>query len=101
MERAMATHSSTLAWKIPQTEEPWQATVHGVAKSQTRLSDFTHFFGDGALKQSQAHSRRLGGARPGAPQLAQPCFHPVTSGAEWGWATLRPWGLWGVIPSPP
>ena len=22
----------------------WQATVHGVAKSQTRLSDFTSFF---------------------------------------------------------
>ena len=21
----------------------WQATVHGVAKSQTQLSDFTHF----------------------------------------------------------
>ena len=22
----------------------WWATVHGVAKSQTRLSDFTHFY---------------------------------------------------------
>ena len=60
-----------------------------------------HFFGNGALEQSQAHSRHIGGARPGVPQLAQPCFHPVTSGAGWGWATLRPWGLWGVIPSPP
>ena len=37
----MATHSSTLAWKIPWTEDPWWATVHGIAKSQTRLSDFT------------------------------------------------------------
>ena len=35
----MATHSSIPAWKIPQTEEPWWATVHGVAKSQTQLSD--------------------------------------------------------------
>ena len=34
----MATHSSTLAQKIPWTEEPG---VHGVAKSQARLSDFT------------------------------------------------------------
>ena len=34
----MTTHSSVLAWKIPWTEEPG-ATVHGVAKSQTRLSD--------------------------------------------------------------
>ena len=36
-----ATHSSTLAWKIPWMEDSWQATVHGVAKSQTRLSNFT------------------------------------------------------------
>ena len=35
LEKEMATHSSILAWKIPWTEEP------GVAKSQTRLSDFT------------------------------------------------------------
>ena len=38
----MAPHSSTLAWKIAWTEEPGrQAAVRGVAKSQTRLSDFT------------------------------------------------------------
>ena len=40
----MATHSSTLAWKIPRTEEPVWAAVHGVAKSRTRLSDFTFTF---------------------------------------------------------
>ena len=34
----MATHSSILAWKIPWTEEPGQAAVHEVKKSQTRLS---------------------------------------------------------------
>ena len=40
LEKDMATtHSSILAWRIPWTEEP---TVHGVAKSGTRLSDF-HF----------------------------------------------------------
>ena len=38
LEKEKATHSSTLAQKIPWTEEPG---VHGVAKSQTRLSDFT------------------------------------------------------------
>ena len=37
----MAPYSSTLAWKIPWTEEP---AVHGVAKSRTRLSDFTFSF---------------------------------------------------------
>ena len=40
LEKETATHSSTLAWKIPWTEEPG---VHGVAKSQTRLSNFTFF----------------------------------------------------------
>ena len=38
LEKEMATHSSTLAWKIPWTEEPG---VLGVTKSQTRVSDFT------------------------------------------------------------
>ena len=32
LEKEMATHSSILAWKIPLTEEPGQATVHGVAR---------------------------------------------------------------------
>ena len=34
----MATHSSTLAWRIPWMEEPG-GLVYGVAKSWTRLSD--------------------------------------------------------------
>ena len=29
------THSSILAWKIPMDRDAWQATVHGVTKSQT------------------------------------------------------------------
>ena len=60
LEKGKATHSSILAWKIPWTvstgegngnplqdsclENPmdgraWWAAVHGVAKSQTQLSD--------------------------------------------------------------
>ena len=35
LEKGMATHSSTLAWRIPWTE----ATVHGVSKSQTQWSN--------------------------------------------------------------
>ena len=38
-EEGMATHSSILAWRIQWTEEPEGATVHGITKSQTRLSD--------------------------------------------------------------
>ena len=39
LEKEIANHSGTLAWRIPWTEEPGraeeQATVHGVAKSWT------------------------------------------------------------------
>ena len=40
-EKAMAPHSSTLAWKIPWTEEPGRLQSMGVAKSWTWLMDFT------------------------------------------------------------
>ena len=39
LERSMATHSSILAWRIPMDRGAWRARVHGVAKSQTLLSD--------------------------------------------------------------
>ena len=41
LEKGMATLSSILAWRLPGTEEysPWQAIVHGVARSWTRLSN--------------------------------------------------------------
>ena len=39
LEERMATHSSILAWRLPMSRGPWQATVHGVEKSRTRLSD--------------------------------------------------------------
>ena len=56
----MATHSSILAWKIPWTEEPWQAAVRGVAESWTRLSDFTFTFYFHALEKEMAtHSSIL------------------------------------------
>ena len=38
LEKVMATHSSILAWKNPVDGGAWWATIHGVAKSQTRLS---------------------------------------------------------------
>ena len=37
----MATHSSILAWRIAMDRGAWKTTIHGVAKSQTRLSDWT------------------------------------------------------------
>ena len=57
----MVSHSSTLAWEIP-----WKATVHGVAKSWTRLNDFTFTFRFHALEQEVAtHSSILAWRIPG------------------------------------
>ena len=44
LEKEMAIHPSILAWKNPMDRGAWQVTVHGVAKSRTRLSDFTFTF---------------------------------------------------------
>ena len=44
LEKAMAPHSSTLAWKIPWMEEPGRLQSMGVAKGWTQLSDFTFTF---------------------------------------------------------
>ena len=66
MEKEMAPHSSTLAWKIPWREE---ATVHGVAKSQTRLSEFTFIFHSHALEKEMAtHPSVLAWRIPGTEE---------------------------------
>ena len=44
LEKEMTTHSSTLAWKIPWTEEPGKLQSYGVAKSWTQLNNFTFTF---------------------------------------------------------
>ena len=91
-EKAMAPHSSTLAWKIPWTEEPgrrsleepggaWKAAVHGVAKGWTRQSNFTFTFHFHALeKETATHSSVL----PGESQ---------------GWGSLVGCHLWGFTES--
>ena len=38
LEEGMATHSSTLAWRLPVDRGAWQAAVPGVTKSQTLLN---------------------------------------------------------------
>ena len=65
LEKEMATHSSTLAWNIPWTEEPGRL-VHGVTKSRTQLSDFTFTFHFPALEKEMAtHSSILAWRIPG------------------------------------
>ena len=65
MEKAMATHSSTLAWKIPRTEEPGGQQSLG-SLSWTGLSDFTFTFHFHALEKAMVpHSSVLAWRIPG------------------------------------
>ena len=46
LEKDMANHPSTLAWRIPTDRGAWRATGHSIAKSQTRLKQLsTHIKG--------------------------------------------------------
>ena len=65
----MATHSNTLAWKIPWMENPGRLQSMGL-RSQTRLSDFTFTFHFYALEKEMAtHSNTLAWRIPG---MAEP-----------------------------
>ena len=58
-------HSSTLAWKIPWTEEPGGLQSMG-SQSRTRLNDFTFTFHFHALEKEMAtHSSVLAWRIPG------------------------------------
>ena len=41
LEKALATHSSVLAWRIPGTGGAWWAAVYGVTQSRTRLKQLS------------------------------------------------------------
>ena len=65
LEKAMASHSSTLAWKIPWTEEPGGLQSMG-SLGRTRLSDFTFTCHFHALKKEMStHSSFLAWRIPG------------------------------------
>ena len=64
-EKAMALHSSTLAWKIPWMEEPGRLQSMG-SQSRTQLSDFPFTFHFHALEKEMAtHSSVLAWRIPG------------------------------------
>ena len=68
LEKAMAPHSSTLAWKIPWTEEPGR--LQSMGSLRTRPSDVTFTFHFHALEKEMAtHSIVLALRIPG---MAEP-----------------------------
>ena len=53
-------------WELVMDREAWSAGIHGVTRSQTRLSDFTLFFHFHALEKEMAtHSSVLAWRIPG------------------------------------
>ena len=65
LQKEMATHSSTLAWKIPWMEEPGRLQSMG-SLSWTRLNDLTFIFHFHALEKEMAtHSSILAWRIPG------------------------------------
>ena len=107
----MATHSSTLAWKNPMGRGAWQAAVHGVAKSGTRLSNFTLTFtfmhwrrkwrltpvflpGESGVAQSRTRLKQLSSSISSSSRLYSPGNSP---GQNTGVGSLSL--LQGIIPT--
>ena len=68
LEKEMATYSRYSCLENPMDAGAWWATFHGVAKSQTRLSDFTFAFHFPALEKEMAtHSNVLAWRIQGEP----------------------------------
>ena len=67
LEKAMAPHSSTLAWKIPRAEEPGR--LQSMGSLRVGLSDFTFTFHFPALEKEMAtHSSVLAWRIPGTEE---------------------------------
>ena len=75
--KAMVTHSSTLAWKIPWTEEPGRLQSMG-SLSWTRLSDFTFTFHFHAVQKEMATRPSVLAWR--IPETGEPAGLPSTYG---------------------
>ena len=64
-EKAMAPHSSTLAWKIPWTEEPGRLQSTGSLESDTTERLHFHFHFHALEKERAIHSSILAWRIPG------------------------------------
>ena len=72
LEKAMAPHSSTLAWRIPWMEEPGGLQSMGSLRVG-HDSDFTFTFHFHALEKEMAtHSRRMGALAWRIPGTGEP-----------------------------
>ena len=93
-EKAVATHSSTLAWKIPWTEEPGRLQSMG-SQSRTRLSNFTFTFHFHALEKEMAiHSSIVAWRIPGMGEpVGLPSMGSHRVGHDWSELTALLYAL--------
>ena len=76
LKKAMTPHSQYSCLEKPVDGGAWQAAVHGVTKSQTRLSDFTFTFHFHALEKEMANN-----------PLQCSCLENLRDGGAW-WAAV-------------
>ena len=74
LEEGMATHSSSLAWRIPRIEESGGDTVHRAAKSETRLKQLTRTYTGGSSSQPRLLSVLPGGSQSRSQLWCVPAF---------------------------
>ena len=106
-EKAMAPHSSTLAWKIPWTEEPGRLQSMGLL-SWTRLSNFTFTFHFHALEKEMAtHSSVLAWRIPGTGEpVGLPSMGSHRVGHDWSDLAAAAFMIWAsqvtlMVKNPP
>ena len=75
----MATQSSMLAWRIPMDRAAWQAAVHGVAKSRTRLRDSAGVNAHGIVSSSHFTIDS---------DFSKLCFSSLTTSRNKAWADV-------------
>ena len=66
LEKEMATHSSTLAWKIPRTEEPGR--LQSMGRKQPVTTEQIHFHFHTLEKEMATHSHVLSWKIPGTAE---------------------------------
>ena len=101
LEKGMATHSSILAWRYSCMDRgAWRATVHGVTKSRTWLSDY-HFtnlqllsFQSEVQRSHNVCFGRKGNSKNVSIKLISVFINMCRT-------DLKMWGTSGPLPAPP
>ena len=95
----MATHCSILAWRIPMDRGAWWATVHGVAESQTRLSNSKHSTWHGGTQSiwCGATTTSISSSRTfSSPQKETQTYQYPLAVALQVLSSSRPWQPWSL-----